>query len=55
MAGVLLGSLAIADDANAPNILGAVAALMVIVGLLVCTVPAIRALRIDPAEALREA
>lgn len=57
--GVVAGGFAAAFLGNqisteGPGLLLAVAALMMTVGLLACAVPAIRALRIQPTDALRE-
>lgn len=54
LAGALLSSLTIVDNANGAKTVAAVAALMLTVGLLACALPAIRALSIEPADALRE-
>ena len=55
--GVVLGatliSLTVADDPSGRRVVGAVAGLVVVVALLACTLPAMRALRIQPTEALR--
>lgn len=51
--GAALVSLTVADDPEGRRLVGAVAATMVVVGLMGCLIPAMRALRIHPAEALR--
>ncbi|HEY8470443.1 MAG TPA: ABC transporter permease [Longimicrobiales bacterium] len=51
--GAALVSLTVARSAEGLRLVGGVAAGMVIVGLAGCVVPALRALRIQPAEALR--
>lgn len=55
--GVLLGatliSLTVLDSPGGLRLVGGVAAAMVVVGLLGCLIPAMRALRIHPTEALR--
>lgn len=52
-----LGATVIGDQVatEGPGLLLAVTALMLTVGLLACAVPARRALRIQPTEALKEA
>ena len=61
IAGAWLGTTLVSqviNDANrAPNwseVLGAVAAVMLVIGLLACALPTRRALRIEPLDALRE-
>lgn len=51
--GAVLVSLTVADDADGRRLVAAVAAAMVVVGLMGCLIPAMRALRIHPTEALR--
>lgn len=51
--GVAIASLTVARSPGGAELVGGVAAAMVVVGLMGCTVPAIRALRIEPTEALR--
>lgn len=58
-AGVVVGIVGLVvlrfeDGTEAPGVLLAVPALMIVVGLFACVVPARRALRIQPTEALRE-
>lgn len=53
IAGMLLVSLTVARSPEGLRLVAGVAAAMVIVGLIACTLPALRALRIQPTEALR--
>jgi putative ABC transport system permease protein len=51
--GALVVSLAFADDPDARRIVAGVAAAMAAAGLIACILPAARALRVQPIEALR--
>jgi ABC-type antimicrobial peptide transport system permease subunit len=55
VAGAALVSLSVAGAPNGAAIVAAVAALMMGVGLLACALPAIRALRVHPSDAFRDA
>ncbi len=54
LAGALLVSLTIIETAKGAGLVATVAAVMILVTLLACAIPAMRALRIQPAEVLRE-
>jgi ABC-type antimicrobial peptide transport system permease subunit len=49
----VLGSLLYGVGPHDPLVLGAVAAVLLVTGVLACTVPALRASRVAPVEALR--
>jgi ABC-type antimicrobial peptide transport system permease subunit len=53
LAGVLLVSLTVIKTPSGGRVVAAVAALILTVGLVACALPAWRALRIQPADALR--
>lgn len=53
-AGKLLTSLLFGVPASDPAILAGVAVLLVMIGVLACALPALRALRTDPVSVLRQ-
>jgi predicted permease len=55
LTGLAIVVLADADSRQEPAVVGGVVVLMMTVGVLACGLPAARALRIDPTEALRDA